>query len=311
MKNKIKIYFTLTLLTVVFFFTSFTYYSYQTNIPLNITGDSLIINENRFDVSHYVTLSFFSGFGAKDNEEYDKKRWSPEETDFTSRVSYATYYMPYQPDSFFVSPPPANSSEQTKAEIAYLLALQKNRTPSDIARILEIDKVVYGSLNIDLDQPAMRKPLFYIGKDLGAWYSPENLPATSLLLARVITDLNQYIDGYKTKFMRIRPWVLEPQLETISNALPFTAAYPSQHAAYAYTLAYVLMELAPGYKEKFLTDAIDFAWAREQAGLHYPSDTEASRRFCRLYVNKLFSSSPKFKTDFEKAKEEWFLKSPK
>ena len=50
------------------------------------------------------------------------------------------------------------------------------------------------------------------------------------------------------------------------------------------------------------------AHSREILGVHYPSDSEASRIFARQFVNLLFQNE-KFIQDFEKVKEEWRSKA--
>ena len=48
------------------------------------------------------------------------------------------------------------------------------------------------------------------------------------------------------------------------------------------------------------------AHSREIIGVHYPSDSEASRMLARQLVSKLFQNE-KFLKDFEQVKKEWAL----
>ena len=50
------------------------------------------------------------------------------------------------------------------------------------------------------------------------------------------------------------------------------------------------------------------AHSREIIGVHYPSDSEASRMLARQLVNKLFQNE-KFLKDFEQVKKEWAVKA--
>ena len=72
--------------------------------------------------------------------------------------------------------------------------------------------------------------------------------------------------------------------------------------------AYIYQELAPEFLEVFIKDAYDMAHSREIIGVHYPSDSEASRMLARELVNKLFQNE-KFVKDFEQVKNEWALKA--
>ena len=68
------------------------------------------------------------------------------------------------------------------------------------------------------------------------------------------------------------------------------------------------MELAPEFTDFFIKDAYDMAHSREIIGVHYPSDSEASRIFARQFVNMLFEND-KFLKDFQKVKEELAMKA--
>jgi acid phosphatase (class A) len=72
--------------------------------------------------------------------------------------------------------------------------------------------------------------------------------------------------------------------------------------------AYIYQELAPEFKDEFLKDAYDMAHSREIIGVHYPSDSEASRLLARQLVDMLFKNE-KFLKDFALAKTEWSEKA--
>jgi acid phosphatase (class A) len=106
----------------------------------------------------------------------------------------------------------------------------------------------------------------------------------------------------KFKYLRVRPYTIDPSLPYLEDAN--WAAYPSGHAANSYINAYIYQELGPEFTEVFLKDAYDMAHSREILGVHYPSDSEASRVFARQFVNALFTNE-KFLTDFQAVKKEW------
>jgi acid phosphatase (class A) len=147
-----------------------------------------------------------------------------------------------------------------------------------------------------------RQNLFQIGRSIGSWFSPETLPVTADFMAHVWQDASFFIWTYKYKFLRIRPYVIEPTLDNLEET--DWAAYPSGHAANSYINAYVYSELAPEFADVFLKDAYDMAHSREIIGVHYPSDSESSRTLARQLVNELFKNE-KFRKDFEAVKKEW------
>jgi acid phosphatase (class A) len=121
-------------------------------------------------------------------------------------------------------------------------------------------------------------------------------------MAHVWQDASYFIWTYKYKFLRIRPYVIEPTLDNLEETE--WAAYPSGHAANSYVNAYLYSELAPEFADVFLKDAYDMAHSREILGVHYPSDSESSRLLARQLVNELFKNE-KFRNDFELVKQEW------
>jgi acid phosphatase (class A) len=108
------------------------------------------------------------------------------------------------------------------------------------------------------------------------------------------------------KNARVRPYTLDSSIKNLEETN--WAAYPSGHAANSYINAYIYQELAPEFTDFFIKDAYDMAHSREILGVHYPSDSEASRVFARQFVNTLFQNE-KFRADFEEVKKEWKQKA--
>ncbi len=105
----------------------------------------------------------------------------------------------------------------------------------------------------------------------------------TLELMDVIRGLARFwIMKSKQRFNRARPVQLDPTL-----APPFCPghpAYPSGHSGESYSVALALMDATPDYPElhgPLVAAAISIGWHREVAGVHYPSDSEASRRLAR------------------------------
>jgi len=195
-------------------------------------------------------------------------------------------------DDFKLPDPPANSSDQTRAELNYLLYLQHNRTAEDIS------SSIY--LSDHLDTPPSQ-----VGQALGYWTEPQKLPLTDSLMDRVTTDGNFFLWSLKFKYSRVRPYMVEPRIHDLEESK--ASSYPSGHVTYAYIYAFIYGELAPEFSDYFMAKAYMMSHARQIIGVHYPSDCEGSRIFARQFVDKLFANE-KFRKDFEKVKKEWAAK---
>lgn len=257
----------------------------------------------------YKQLSVFSPKPGLLNSEIDKKKFFTEPSAIERRMSLKPIYLEnVTVNDFNIPEVPANSSEQTRAEINYLLALQKTRTSEDVRSSLYMAKVYY-NLRVkpgDSTYARYRRNLFQIGRSIGSWFNPETLPVTAELMARVWQDASYFIWSLKFKYARIRPYKIDPALKNLEET--DWAAYPSGHAANSYINAFIFLELAPEFTDFFIKDAYDMAHSREIIGVHYPSDSESSRIFARQFVNKLFQNE-KFRKEFEEVKKEWALKA--
>src|SRR5688572_4036474 len=236
---------------------------------------------------HYKALTNYSPAPNAGQEELDKKRFpfNAEAADKARRLE-RFYLKDVTLDDFQIPHPPANSSDQTRAELNYLLRLQSQRTEATVESSLRLAEVFY-NVRIkpeDTLYHAYRKNLFHIGKSIGTWFNPNDLPLTANLIANVWRDANYFIWGYKYKFLRVRPYVLESNLKNLEDTN--WAAYPSGHAANSYINAYIFSALAPEFTDVFMKDAYDMAHSREIIGVHYPSDSEASRWLAQQFVRK-------------------------
>jgi acid phosphatase (class A) len=240
----------------------------------------------------YKILAALSPKRASDHEAVDTLKF-PFDPSFANKVlSEKPYYLQHISVGDFKLPdPPANSSLQTRMELDYLLALQKNRTPEDIRSSLYMSSVFQTSSDI--------------GRLIGYWTDPEKLPLTDSLFSNIAQDANYFLWSLKFKYQRARPFMLEPKIHDLEES--FAASYPGGHVTYAYIYAYIYEELAPEFTDFFITNAYAMAHAREMIGVHYPSDNEAARIFARQLVNMLFRNE-KFQQDFRRVKNEWDLK---
>lgn len=228
------------------------------------------------------------------------------EADFTrgAYLKLRTVYLDMPLSKFKLKPFPANSSAETRAELDFLLYLQKTRNAEAINRTETMAAVYYDPLTTDptdADYSRNINSLFYIGRDLGAWFNAEKLPVTSQVLQHVIQDATYYVFSLKNDFNRPRPYQLDSRIENLEA--PGHASYPSGHSSTSHVHAYILGHIFPEYQDHFLGVASDMAFSRETRGVHYPSDSEAGKVFARQFVHELMKSR-KFRTDLESMKKE-------
>ncbi|MEJ7644905.1 MAG: phosphatase [Chryseolinea sp.] len=258
---------------------------------------------------HYKELAIISTKAKSPREKIDQQKFPYDSIGAARRLSLKpTYLVKVSLHDFKIPDPPANSSAQTRAEIDYLLALQNQRSKLDVESSLYMANVYY-NLRIkptDSTYSRFRSNLFFIGRSVGTWFNANDLPVTADVMAKVWQDASFFMWSFKYKFLRIRPYVVNPALKNLENT--DWAAYPSGHAFNSYVNAYIYQELAPEFTDVFVKDAYDMAHSREILGVHYPSDSESSRALARQFVNKLLENET-FKKDFEQIKKEWSLKA--
>jgi acid phosphatase (class A) len=207
---------------------------------------------------------------------------------------------------------PANSSEQTWAELDYLLKLQNSRTKSEIDTSLIIALVgPYPIVNMNLKDSFFyenAKKLFFIANSVGEWFNIDNFPATAQLVSNCLQDIRITEFFLKRYFKRSRPYQLDSRLQPLQQ-IP-TPAFPSGHTLWAYGEALVFSEIIPEKRNTFLELADQVRWSREILGIHYPSDNEAARVIA-WHLLKSWYHNPVFISDLEKAKKEWQSKKGK
>ena len=187
-----------------------------------------------------------------------------------------------------IPPYPANTSDETKAELATLKKYAaEERTPDMIEIIRYENKLV---------------PVYQIFADKG-FYDFKKAPITNSLLASVDRDVSVFLVGVKKDMQRPRPTQLDPTLTTVVAVQPH-AAYPSGHAAQSYASALVLGMVDPKNAEKYKQIALDVAHHREVAGVHFPSDSAAGRMLAEQVVTALFEK-PAIQKRLELAKKEF------
>ncbi|MEM8846699.1 MAG: phosphatase PAP2 family protein [Bacteroidota bacterium] len=202
---------------------------------------------------------------------------------------------------------PANSSIQTRAELEYLLKLQKSRTPAQIERVMTLARVGYWpDANYLPSHKSYKKNLdhlFFMCKEvIGEGCNAENYPNTSKLLQGVMNDMRLMEFAVKYKLLRARPYQLDERIEPLKKIS--SPSFASGHTIWAYIQAYTLGELAPKERPNFIELAYEIGVSREIMGVHYPSDEEAARQLAHRMLMLMWHTA-EFQADFLKAKEEW------
>ena len=202
---------------------------------------------------------------------------------------------------------PANSSEQTRSELDFLLKLQKERTETQTRRVLQLGTVGYWPFSNYLpSHPSYEenlKQLFFECKEvLGESCSPSAYPNTTKLLQGIMNDMRLMEFKVKYHLLRARPYQLEPRLQPLKKIQ--SPSFASGHTLWAYIQAYTWGELIPEKRAEFILLAYEIGLSREIMGVHYPSDEEAARQLAHRMLTLMWHDA-EFQEDFANAKSEW------
>ncbi len=177
--------------------------------------------------------------------------------------------------------PPAPGSAATRAELEELLELQRTRSAADVEaaradRKKDVSRF-FGALGFDArDAPA--------------------LPALTALMDQVERDMGPYVRAAKQRFLRLRPYEIEPRIETCIGDVRDDQSYPSGHATYGYVMAYLLRDMVPEREAQLLARADQFARQRMVCGVHFRSDLEAGRAGAR-WLAAAIGADPGYRQD--------------
>ena len=202
---------------------------------------------------------------------------------------------------------PANSSEQTRAELDFLMELQANRTEEQTKRVLDIASIgywpdVHNVPSHPNHQENLEELFFEIHEVMGKEHTHDQYPATSKLLRGIMMDMRMMEFVVKYRLFRARPYQLELKLEPLRKI--GSPSFASGHTLWAYCQAFTLAELLPEKKQAFLDLAYEIAFSRELMGVHYPSDEEVARQIAHRMIWLMWHSKS-FQDDFAAAKKEW------
>ena len=252
---------------------------------------------------HYKELAKLSGKpkpDSSDRKQFPLEILSPKNA---LKLNLVSQYLILPVSEFKLPDFPANSSEQTRAEIEFLLKLQATvRSEEKVKESLAFANVYYDVFvkPTDANYEVMQRNLFHIGRQL-PWFTPQNLPLTAKMMTKVWSDCTYYFWALKFQYNRTRPYMLDARIKNLNDTK--FQAYPSGHASASYVAAFVYQELVPESKDLFVKNAFDMAYSREIIGVHYPSDSEAGRIFARQFVNELLKNEA-FQKELVEVKKE-------
>lgn len=184
--------------------------------------------------------------------------------------------------------PPVVGSPANDAELAELHRIQERRTADEVKQA-EADDA--------------EEDMFAFKSVFGPGFTPEMLPITAALGEHVKNEQSVAGRELKQRFQRPRPYQTDATLHPVCPAKPAHDSYPSGHSLTGYLEAFTLIELAPEKRDEILARADQYAHNRLVCGVHYPSDTEASRKAAYAVFGYMLST-PKFQQDLAAAREE-------
>jgi acid phosphatase (class A) len=184
--------------------------------------------------------------------------------------------------------PPADGSPAQKAELAELERIQASRTADDFARAKSDDETE----NATIFEGA-----------IGNGFTLAKFPATAKLMADVRNEEKAAAGEAKNFFLRNRPWIVEPSLQTCSRLDPPQSSFPSGHATMGYSMAVVLAALVPEKAQAILARASDYAENRLVCSMHYRRDIVAGEVLGSA-VGVALLHNAQFRIEFDAAEQE-------
>jgi acid phosphatase (class A) len=207
-----------------------------------------------------------------------------------AHTAHTYYYIDPSPLHLdrIIPPPPSRKSAATTAELTELHRIEAARTPAQVHQAEADDQ---------------EEDIFIFKSVLGPNFSAEALPLTAALSNHVRKDESAAGSPLKMTFRRPRPYQVDSTLHPVCPLNSEPTSYPSGHSLSGYLLAFTLVQLVPEKRQQILDRADEYVHNRLICGVHYASDTEASRMVAYAIFGSL-AASPKFQQDLSAASEE-------
>ena len=183
--------------------------------------------------------------------------------------------------------PPAPDSAEYNKEISSIIKTQHKLTDAEKAAIKDEDHIRAEMIVLPV---------------IGAEYTEDKYPAMYALLRHAASDAWRDSDYAEDYWKRQRPWTVDERVQLLVS--PITRpSYPSGHSTTNYVWANVLTDLFPEKQDALFTRAHEIGMHRVAAGVHYPSDVEAGKRYAAFIYDKM-SKTPQYKLELAAAQNE-------
>ncbi len=186
-----------------------------------------------------------------------------------------------------IPPSPPQDGPVTRAELAEMHRIERDRTPAEVAAAQFDDS---------------HEDIFLYANVLGPAFTAENLPLTAALSKHLRNDVGIVNKPLKDHFARPRPYNADTTLHPVCPTNK-DFSYPSGHSFNGYLFALVLTQLFPARSAEILARADVYAHNRVICEAHYPSDLEASRRAAYALFGALLET-PRFQSELNAARTE-------
>ncbi|HEY4048189.1 MAG TPA: phosphatase PAP2 family protein [Acidobacteriaceae bacterium] len=220
--------------------------------------------------------------GTNDNQPTDHMSGTP----VAKRTPYFVDPSILDLSQILLLPPPQDSAT-TKGELAYIHRVELTRTPEQVAAAQADDR---------------EEDLFIFKQVIGPQFNKEDLPLTAALSSHVHNDEAVISEPLKGIYKRPRPYNYDSSLHPVCKT-DKEPSYPSGHSMSGYLLAFTMVQIVPEKREAILERADDYARNRVVCGVHYPSDTDASRRLAYAIFGYMMAT-PRFQKELAAARAE-------
>ncbi|MDX2095710.1 MAG: phosphatase PAP2 family protein [Alphaproteobacteria bacterium] len=183
--------------------------------------------------------------------------------------------------------PPAQDSKLYAHEIDGILARQAKLTAADKAIVAAEDHI---------------RPPMIVVPVLGEKYTEQAYPALFTLLRHSASDAWRLADATQDYWHRDRPWVADDRVTLLVSSIT-RPSYPSGHTVTNHIWAHVLSELFPARRQALFARAYAIGMHRVDAGVHFPSDVEAGKKFAAALYEKM-RTNPTFQSELAAARAE-------
>lgn len=183
-------------------------------------------------------------------------------------------------------PPPSYDSRAQKDDMHTVIALEKSRTPEQSAKAIADNEA----------------SVFRFADVLGAKFNEMELPRTAKFFSDLTAVHRAILIPSKDVWNRPRPFATNKDLHPIGE-LPKTGSYPSGHSHFGYLSAIILGAVVPERAPELMMRGVEFGNNRVLAGVHYPTDVEASRRVAAATATALLAN-PQFQSELAAVRAE-------